>query len=94
MKKKTIKIKVRYTDGTEQVLEIPGLQGDSGLSAYEIARQGGFEGTEEEWLASLKGEPYMLTAQDKQEIVGAVLAALPDGDMLAYLEEGDEMSYG
>lgn len=28
-----------------------------GLSAYEIAVKNGFEGTEEEWLASLKGEP-------------------------------------
>lgn len=27
-----------------------------GYSAYEIAVQNGFEGTEEEWLASLKGE--------------------------------------
>ena len=26
------------------------------LSAYEIAVKNGFEGTEEEWLASLKGE--------------------------------------
>ena len=28
----------------------------NGLSAYEIAARHGFEGTEEEWLASLKGE--------------------------------------
>lgn len=28
-----------------------------GLSAYEIAVKNGFEGTEQEWLASLKGEP-------------------------------------
>ena len=31
--------------------------GEDGLSAYEIAIENGFEGTEEEWLASLKGEP-------------------------------------
>ena len=29
-----------------------------GLSAYEIATQKGFEGTEEEWIASLKGEAF------------------------------------
>ena len=29
---------------------------EKGLSAYEIACKKGFEGTEEEWLASLKGE--------------------------------------
>lgn len=28
-----------------------------GYSAYEIAVQNGFEGTEQEWLASLKGDP-------------------------------------
>lgn len=30
--------------------------GGNGLSAYEIALKNGFEGTEEEWLESLKGE--------------------------------------
>ena len=34
-----------------------GLNDYRGLSAYEIAVQNGFEGSEEEWLASLKGEP-------------------------------------
>lgn len=29
-----------------------------GLSAYEVALNNGFEGTEQEWLASLKGEPF------------------------------------
>ena len=33
-------------------LEVPA----NGLSAYQIALQNGFQGTEEEWLASLKGE--------------------------------------
>ena len=31
--------------------------GDPGASAYEIAVQNGFEGTESEWLDSLKGSP-------------------------------------
>lgn len=34
-----------------------GDKGDPGASAYEIAVAGGYEGTEAEWLASLKGEP-------------------------------------
>lgn len=34
-----------------------GTAGADGKSAYEIAVEHGFEGTEEEWLASLKGEP-------------------------------------
>ena len=31
-----------------------GPQGPEGKSAYEVALRNGFEGTEEEWLASLK----------------------------------------
>lgn len=34
----------------------PGKDGATGKSAYEIALNNGFEGTEEEWLESLKGE--------------------------------------
>ena len=33
-----------------------GTNGQNGLSAYEIAKNGGFIGTEEDWLKSLKGE--------------------------------------
>lgn len=33
-----------------------GSTGENGLSAYEIAKNHGFEGTEAEWLESLKGE--------------------------------------
>lgn len=50
---------------------------EPGESAYDIAVANGFDGTEEEWLASLKGDPYNLTATDKTEMVNLVLAALP-----------------
>lgn len=33
------------------------LKGDQGDSAYQVALANGFEGTEQEWLDSLKGEP-------------------------------------
>lgn len=42
-----------YLEMELQVCET--LKGKDGLSAYEIALKNGFEGTEEEWLASLKG---------------------------------------
>ena len=35
---------------------LDGTDGQNGLSAYEIAKNGGFIGTEEDWLKSLKGE--------------------------------------
>jgi len=34
----------------------PGDPGDPGASAYDIAVSNGFNGTEAEWLASLKGD--------------------------------------
>ena len=34
-----------------------GATGNNGLSAYEIAKAGGYKGSEEEWIASLKGDP-------------------------------------
>lgn len=37
-------------------VEIPGIPGPPGKSAYQIAVDNGFIGTEEEWIASLKGE--------------------------------------
>ena len=33
-----------------------GATGNNGLSAYEIAKAGGYKGSEEEWIASLKGD--------------------------------------
>ncbi len=54
-----------------------GEQGAPGESAYEIAVHNGYQGTEEEWLNSLKGlkgekgdkgDSYILTDADKQEI--------------------------
>jgi hypothetical protein len=34
-----------------------GDKGDAGASAYELAKKAGFEGSEDEWLASLRGAP-------------------------------------
>lgn len=44
--------------GTEWkfISDLSGAQGIQGLSAYQVAVQHGFEGTEAEWLISLKGE--------------------------------------
>lgn len=47
-----------------------GEKGDPGDSAYEIAVEHGFVGTEEDWLESLKA---VLTEEDKTELVNKVL---------------------
>lgn len=43
-------------DGTDGSPGEPGQDGTDGKSAYEIARDHGYGGTETQWLASLKGE--------------------------------------
>lgn len=43
-------------ENSKMGFEIGGTQGPRGYSAYEIAIQNGFEGTEQEWLDSLVGE--------------------------------------
>ena len=43
------------------------LVGADGASAYEIAKQYGFEGTEEEWLESLKGEDGTFSFEELTE---------------------------
>lgn len=54
---------------------VKGLNSIHGKSAYELAVIHGFEGTEEEWIASLKGEKgdaYIITEADKEEIADKV----------------------
>lgn len=49
---------------------LDGTNGQNGLSAYEIAKNGGFIGTEEDWLKSLKGEKGEQGIQGIQGIQG------------------------
>lgn len=42
----------------------PGAPGKDGLSAYEIAKQQGFSGTEKEWLNSLQAHVEYATDDD------------------------------
>lgn len=53
----------------------------TGKSAYQIAVDNGFEGTEQEWLESLKS---VLTAQDKSDIADIVLSELPTTQGVLY----------
>lgn len=64
------------TAGGELIL-IPGPKGDPGESAYATAIANGFEGTEQEWLASLQGPPG---EQGPQGIQGARGLQGPQGN--------------
>lgn len=49
-------VRIKGEDGVSATATgIDGKDGVDGLSAYEIAKNNGFVGTEQEWLASLKG---------------------------------------
>lgn len=60
---------------------LPGIDGDDGLSAYEIAVEEGFVGTEAEWLESLVGAPgsdYLQEVLDGSSLVGYNLSVEDD----------------
>lgn len=62
-------------DGKDGVNGLDGKDGIDGKSAYEIAVDNGYSGTEVEWLESLKGkqgDSYILTETDKQDIANIV----------------------
>ena len=64
---------VKETDN--KIIEVisTGKQGISGKSAYTIATENGFSGTEEEWLLSLKGNPFTysdFTPEQLAELTG------------------------
>lgn len=50
----TLALAKNYTEAA--IAGAGGIKGEDGKSAYQIAVENGFVGTEAEWLASLKGE--------------------------------------
>lgn len=60
-----------------------GIDGKDGLSAYEIALKNGFTGTEDEWLASLRGE---------EGISGIVGFEIRDGYLFAVSENSENIN--
>ena len=60
-----------YDDFTpEQLLALKGENGIDGKSAYQLAVEKGFVGTEAEWVASLKGETGPIGPQGIQGEIG------------------------
>lgn len=67
----TLALAKKYTEKT--VAGAGGIKGEDGKSAYQIAIENGFIGTESEWLESLKGDDYILTDTDKTDIANIVI---------------------
>ena len=73
-------------DGQDGAKGDSGATGNNGLSAYEIAKARGYTGTEEEWIASLKGDPGAKgdsgvagTSCSAEEVAGGVEVSCTDG---------------
>lgn len=71
-----------------------GPQGPEGKSAYEVAVDNGFEGTEEEWLESLKGETGATGPQGPKGDTGETGATGPQGETGATGPEGPKGDTG
>ena len=73
-----------------------GSKGKDGKSAYEIAVEHGYQGTEEQWLESLKGvkgdkgdkgdpgNDWVPTEQELDDIAQRALNLLPDAESRVY----------
>ena len=98
---KSVLDKLSVTDGKLQYdgsdTGLKGEKGTDGKSAYQIALDNGFVGSQSEWLASLKGEPGTvqltpLFANDISECTDTTkLYVLPDGFIYAYMEKTQQV---
>ena len=74
---------------------VPMLKGEDGKSAYEIALDKGFEGSEEDWIESLRGSDYILTEADKQDIAQMACENIEETDptVPAWAKESNKPTY-
>ena len=70
-----------------------GLRGEDGKSAYEIAKDYGFEGNEEEWLESLRGEQGEIGPQGPEGPMGPQGEQGPEGPMGPQGPKGEAFKY-
>ena len=67
---------LKGTDGKDGVDGKDGIDGQNGKSAFEIAQENGFVGTEVEWLESLKGEGL---SQADKDLINSIPGDLSTG---------------
>ena len=70
-----------------------GLRGEDGKSAYEIAKENGFEGNEEEWLESLRGKQGEIGPQGPEGPMGPQGEQGPEGPMGPQGPKGEAFKY-
>lgn len=86
MAQKNVHLIFTMSDGTTNKVTVPGIVGSDGKSAYDVAVDNGFEGTETEWLESLRW-----SEGNKEDVVKEVIAAIPvyEGEIVDSTEEYD-----
>lgn len=68
------KVYLKTQEGWKFIVDLSGMQGIQGWSAYEVAVKHGFVGTEEEWVQSLK-QPALDAAAEVLDVKAQVEAA-------------------
>lgn len=84
-------IKAQFSSGIRAGVQVGGyVKGLDGKSAYQIAVENGFEGTEEEWLESLEGkEGYSPSVQLERKEKGVLITAInQDGQQSQMIYDG------
>lgn len=76
-------LKIRDKNG--KFVDIPAIKGDDGKSAYEQAKEGGYSGTEEEFIALLNGltasedASHYANLNNPHKVTPGQIGALPNG---------------
>lgn len=81
------KVYLKTQEGWKFIVDLSGMQGIQGWSAYEVAVKHGFVGTEEEWVQSLK-QP----ALDAKAQVEATEQAVKEAESLRVTAEQERIS--
>lgn len=81
---------ITYSDNSSE--DVGKIVGNNGKSAYEIAVENGYNGSETEWLISLKGEQGQKGDTGEQGPQGEIGPQGPQGDPGPTLEVDNEMS--
>lgn len=88
------KVYLKTQEGWKFIVDLSGMQGIQGWSAYEVAVQHGFVGTEEEWVQSLK-QPALDAAAEALEAKAQVEAteqAVKEAEALRDTAEQERIS--
>lgn len=83
------KVYLKTQEGWKFIVDLSGMQGIQGWSAYEVAVQHGFVGTEEEWVQSLKQPALDAAAEalDAKAQVEAIEQAVKEAEALRVAAE-------